>query len=175
MFSLRRWWSAYKLLNLSRPAGHRPLYKAVRGAQLRSVLDFEFGHGDRARTLIAWLKETSGQIPVRYVAVDRFEAQPGGLPLKSAHRLLTSLGTKPLLVPDEPAAAMPRVAHTIGAVDLLICPSGWSAIAASPFLNRVVHERTIVLASEVADAPLGIHPVTAETLSTGPRPAPRAA
>jgi hypothetical protein len=138
-------------------------------------LQFDFGQGEAACTLVRWLRETSGRVPERYVAVDRFESQPGGMPLKSAHRILTGLGTKPLLIPDSSLAAMPRVAHTIGAVDLLICPRGWQELTSSPFLNRVVHERTIVLAAEEATAPLAVRPITAEMLSASLRHSPRAA
>jgi hypothetical protein len=164
--SLARFWSSFKLLNLSKPAGDRPLYRLVRGKRIESVLEVNVGDGVRCQRLVAWLREqvspeqsarevSSGEPSqsgvIRYAAIDAFETGGAGhLTLKAFHSHLGRLGVKPLPVPDTGnlAAALARVAHSIGCVDLAIFDCSESSLqdpTVAAILSRVVKDDSLVL------------------------------
>jgi hypothetical protein len=159
--SLGSWWFRFRLLNLSKPASDRSLYRAVQGHPIRSVLEIGLGDGHRARTLIDWLGRQGNTSIARYGVIDLFETAPGGMPLKETHKMLAGLGVKPMLVPGEPASALQRVVHTLGSVDLLVCADHWLEVQASPMLSRVVHNKTLILAAASPGQPFAIIPVPA--------------
>lgn len=149
--SLARFWSTFKLLKLSKPATDRPVYKAVRGKKIASILELNIGTGKRAEILVPWLRQQADVETIRYAAVDEFET--GGsdhVSLKDFHSRLGRLGTKPFPVPHTGnlAAALARVAHTIGAVDLAIfdCdPPSIAEPAVVTILSKLLHPETVVL------------------------------
>lgn len=149
--SLARFWSTFKLLRLSQPAGDRALYKAVRGHQITSVLEVHVGDGSRSQTLVQWLREQGQEGPIRYAAVDPFDM--GGenhMSLKQFHTELGRLGTKPLPVPHTGnlGMALKRVLHTIGPVDLIVLdcpPQEYLETTAAQVLSRLTHEQSIVM------------------------------
>lgn len=149
--SLARFWSSLKLLRFSQPAGDRPLYQAVRGRVIGSVLEVNIGEAARAERLIGWLREQGSVGTIRYAAVDPFETGGAGhIGLKNFHSRLGRLGAKPLPVPlaGSLAASLTRVAHTIGAVDLLILDGSaadFDVPAVRMILPRLVHPESIVM------------------------------
>ena len=150
--SLARFWSTVKLLHFSKPAGDRPLYRAVKGRVVESVLEVNVGTGARSRTLISWLRQQGSEGAIRYAAIDTFEM--GGaehVALKDFHSELGKLGVKPLPVPNTGslAVALKRVAHTIGAVDLVIldcAPVYFTDPAVDAVMNKIVKPTSIVMA-----------------------------
>lgn len=151
--SLARFWSSFKLLNLSKPVGDRSLYRAVRGLRVESILEVNVGNANRSEKLIAWLREQSDVETIRYAAIDAFEM--GGddhISLKEFHSRLGRLGTKPLPVPDtgKLSTALARVAHTIGSVDLAIfdCePQRLEEPTVLAILPKIIRTNSIVLTS----------------------------
>lgn len=152
--SLARFWSSLKLLRFSQPAGDRPLYQAVRGRTIGSVLEVHIAQAVRAERLVGWLREQGTTGTIRYAAIDPFETGGAGhIGLKDFHSRLGRLGTKPLPVPiaGSLAASLTRVAHTIGAVDLLILDGSeadYRGPAVEAILPRLVHAETIVMAMD---------------------------
>lgn len=149
--SLARFWSSFQFLNLSKPAGDRILFRSVRGKKIESILEVNVGTGLRCERLLPWIREQADLETIRYAAVDPFETGGGDhVPLKEFHSRLGRLGAKPLPVPNTGnlAAALARVAHTIGAVDLAIfdCDrSELEAAATRAILPRIVRSDSLVL------------------------------
>ncbi|QDS90820.1 hypothetical protein EC9_50370 [Rosistilla ulvae] len=146
---LADWWYVFQTTRLSKPAEDRVLFRATANRKIQSVLEAGLGDGSRCDRLLQWL-EHHDSIPTRYAAIDQFEAG-GGISLKQFHAKLTGLGIKPMPVPGNLATGLPRVAHTIGAVDLLILDQdrdGLSDPSIQNFLPRVVHSDTIVIATD---------------------------
>ncbi|WP_164102210.1 hypothetical protein [Candidatus Laterigemmans baculatus] len=162
--SLARFWSSLKLLHFSKPAADRPLYQAVRGRVIQSVLELRIGTGERSERLIGWLREQGSEGTIRYAAVDPFEAGGAGhLGLKEFHSRLGRLGARPLPVPlaGSLAMALTRVAHTIGAVDLLVLDGSEAELndpAVLHVLSRLVREDSLVLTRNEASGALEVQP-----------------
>lgn len=149
--SLARFWSTFKLLKLSKPAANRPIYNAVRGKAVGSILEVNVGSGTRCEVLIPWLRQQAELETIRYAAVDEFETGGAGhVSLKEFHSRLGRLGTKPLPVPNTGnlSAALARVAHTIGAVDLAIFDCEAKCLSeptVAAILPRLLKADTIIL------------------------------
>lgn len=149
--SLARFWSTFKLLNLSKPIGDRPLYRAVRGRRVSSVLEINASSFQRSERLIHWLREQGMAEGFRYAVIDPFEM--GGsdrLTLKGCHSMLSKLGAKPFPVPmtGSLATALTRVAHTIGSVDLLVadCPAEQlDEATVRAIMPRIIHADSLVM------------------------------
>lgn len=118
------------LAYLSKPVSDRVLYRAVRRNRVRKIL--EIGIGDAARTLrmIHLARRFAEGEPVRYAAIDLFEARPAAsgasLSLKEAHRLLTTTQAQIQLIPGEPAQALSRAANSLPNVDLVLISAAHS-------------------------------------------------
>lgn len=170
--SLARFWSSLKLLHFSKPAGNRPLYQAVRGRVIQSVLEINVATGERSERLIGWLREQGSEGTIRYAAVDPFEAGGAGhLGLKEFHSRLGRLGARPLPVPlaGSLAVSLTRVAHTIGAVDLLILDCSGAELndpAVLHILPRLVREDSVVLTRAEATGGLETQPASRFAEST---------
>lgn len=147
--SLARIWSTFQLLHLSQPAGQRVLYKAVRRRHIQSVLEVNVGDGTRCTRLIAWLRQQGCEGAMRYAAIDLFElGGTGAVGLKAFHQQLSRQGVKPLPVPGTLPQGLPRVAHTLGAVDLAILdvdPQQLCEAATSAMLPRILRPDSLVL------------------------------
>lgn len=146
---LADWWYDFRTTRLSKPAEERSLYQATHKRSVHSVLQVGVGDGARATKLVQWL-DRQGSSELRYAAIDMFEAE-GGIALKDFHALLKGVGAKPLLVPGTLAMGLPRVVSTIGTVDLLLLNTDVDAFddpIAQSFLSRIVHEETIVIATD---------------------------
>ena len=150
---LADWWYVVQTTHLSRPAEHRELYRATRNKTILSVLELGIDDATRCRRLLAWLDFQQGKPPNRYAAIDLFE-DAGHLSLKAFYSVIVAAGTKPMPVPGDLVTGLPRVAHTIGAVDLLIMDEPVNSIAdpvARHFLPRVVHADSIIIAPDEND------------------------
>ncbi len=149
--SLSQTWATFKLLHLSKPAGDRVLYKAVRGQTVASVLEINVTSLARTERLIGWLRKQGNEGPLRYAAIDLFEMAETGakLGLKEFHQRLSALGVKPLPIPGSPAQGLPRVANALGAIDVVILEVPAEQLAdplLQTLLARVMHQQTIVVA-----------------------------
>ncbi|MEX0678030.1 MAG: hypothetical protein WD063_13195 [Pirellulales bacterium] len=163
---LRYFYLAY----FSKPVGERVLYRAIRRTRARKIL--EIGIGDVARTLrmIQLARRFSDGEPVRYAAIDLFEARPAtsgqSLSLKQAHRLLHGTQAQIQLIPGEPAQALARVANSLPNVDLVLVSAqhGDASLAEAWFyFPRMLHGGSAVY-RERADTPAG---TTLERLEAG--------
>ena len=167
--SLARFWSSFKLLNLSNPAGDRILFRSVRDRKIESILEVNVGTGSRCERLLPWLREQAELETIRYAAVDPFETGGGEhIALKEFHSRLGRLGAKPLPVPNTGnlGTALARVAHTIGAVDLAIFDCDRSELQANAtlaVLPRIICPETLVLVRKCSSE--GLELVTAAELS----------
>ena len=152
--SLANWWYTFRTTRLSKPAEDRALYRATRKRPISSILEVGIGDGSRCQHLIQWLqRQPECSEKLRYVAIDLFEAG-GSTSLKDFHSLITSVGAKPLPIPGDLATGLPRVAHTIGAVDLVILDSDIEQIAdrgVLDFAPRIVHDNSIIIARDQHD------------------------
>jgi hypothetical protein len=163
--SLARFWSKFKLLHFSQPAGDRPLYRAIQGKSISSVLEINAGSGQRSERLIKSLREQGMGDGFRYAVIDSFEmGGEGRLTLKGCHTLLGKLGAKPLPVPHTGnlAVALTRVAHTIGAVDLVVADCGIGEIeqpAVRAVLHKILHADTLLVCKSDASSPFSLLPV----------------
>lgn len=160
--SLGRIWSSLKTLHFSKPAGDRPLFRALRdrvcsGSSIETVLEVNVGNGDRSERLMRWIAEVQAGVQAsqpanplsRYAAIDAFEmGGEGHCSLKEFHSRVGKLGAKPFPVPNTGNlhAALTRVAHTIGAVDFVILDSVSSETIEQSnvqmILGRLSHEGT---------------------------------
>lgn len=106
----------------------------------------------------------SGAEHLRYIGVDPFESADDGrrhLSLKQAHQLAAQLGFKASLIPGDLANAIPRVAHKFGASDLVIVDGGLNPQEPSigvigPWLNRLAHSESTVIACEATGSALAL-------------------
>lgn len=145
--NLRYFYLAY----FSKPVCERVLYRALKRTRARRIL--EIGIGDPARTLrmIHLARRFSDGEPVRYAAIDLFEARPAvsgqKLSLKEAHRLLKPSQAQIQLIPGDPAPALARVANSLTNVDLLLISSAHSEASLAEawfYVPRMLHGASVV-------------------------------
>lgn len=119
--SLSQIWSTFKLLNFSKPAGDRPLYRAVRHRKIQTVLEVNIGDARRSYRLVEWLRQQGNDGSLRYAAIDLFEmGEQNQIELKTFHQQLSKRGVKPLPIPGTLVQGLPRAANSLGIVDLAI-------------------------------------------------------
>ena len=118
------------LAYLSKPRGDRTLYRSVRRLAARRIVEVGIGSAGRTRRMVKLAQRHSSGEPVKYAALDMFEARPAnkpGLSLKETHRLLAGLGAQVQLVPGDPAQSLARVANALGDTDLLVISADYDA------------------------------------------------
>ena len=150
----------FHLAYFSKPAHHRPLYRAIRRSKPRRIVELGTGTADRAAQMIAVaaLCQSDLQEPVRYTGIDLFEARPQnspGLSLKQAHRLLGSSGALVKLIPGDPHSALARSANGLTKTDLLIIAADQNADALQQawfYVPRMLHEGSQVFLEEATDS-----------------------
>jgi hypothetical protein len=139
------------LANFSKPVRDRVLFRAIRQTRARKIL--EIGIGDTARSLrmIGLAKGLARGEPVRYAAIDLFEARAAAsgrrLPLKEVHCLLTTTQAQIQLIPGDPPSALGRSANSLPNVDMIVISTQFSAAALSEawfFVPRMLHAGTVV-------------------------------
>ena len=125
---------------------HAGLCKLVRSVPAKTVLEISVEDGSRAIAVLGALARTQGE--VSYVAIDPFDTEPGGVTLKQFHRTLRSENIRPKLFPGTIEQGLPRVACTVGTVDLVIIAAPqqqWKTATVDNLLARVSHPATVVL------------------------------
>jgi hypothetical protein len=138
----------------AKPIEERQLFIELIRCPIQSILEVGVGNGQRMQRIAKLLHLSGGTSGVRYVGTDEFESardSRGHLSLKQAHQLASHLGYKASLIPGDPSSAIPRVAHKLGASDLLIIDGGMDPAQPTAgfignWMNRLAHHGSIVLA-----------------------------
>ena len=138
----------------SKPVEERELVKYLLAHPVRSLLEIGVGNGARMQRIAKLVQLPAGEEQLRYIGIDEFEsASDGGqhLRLKEAHQLASVLGFKASLIPGNHASAVPRVAHKMGACDVIVIDGGLDPAAPmtgsiGPWLNHLMHDRSMVFA-----------------------------
>lgn len=139
--------------NFGKPVGDRALFRVLAKYEIGSVLEIGVGNGARMRRLAKLAQMPPGCECLRYVGTDEFEAAQDSrshMSLKQAHQVAGRLNMKACLIPGDLSAAVPRVAHKVGASDLIIVDGGIDPESplsgpVGPWLNRIGHATTILL------------------------------
>lgn len=151
------WFQRFYWQKLAKPVSDRELFRALLTQPISSVLEISVGDGARMKRIVQLAELSPGTEQLRYVGVDGFEsAQDGGihLTLKQAHQQAASLGLRANLIPGDLKSAMPRVAHKIGASDLVIIdgdfdPQSPLSGPIGQWLFHITHAQTLMLATPV--------------------------
>ncbi|MEZ6135602.1 MAG: hypothetical protein R3C53_11900 [Pirellulaceae bacterium] len=122
---------------------------------LSSILEIGVGDGSRMQRIAKLVQLPTGSQQLRYIGIDEFESAKSGrhLSLKQAHQLAGQLGFKASLIPGDHNSAIPRVAHKMGASDLVIVDGGLNPQEPlvgiiGTWLNRLAHNQSTVVACE---------------------------
>lgn len=148
------WMQRVYWTRFSKPVSDRALVRQLIDKPISSLLEIGVGNGERMQRIAQLVTLAPDTERLRYIGVDEFEAaQDGGshLTLKVAHQMASQVGFKASLIPGDIKSAMPRVAHKFGASDLIVIDGGFDpaqpeASLIMPWMNRIAHENTIVLA-----------------------------
>lgn len=139
-----------------RAKSHHPaLLKAIRGVSATSVLDIAVGDGARAVEVLEALSAAATKKnravepdPIHYIALDQFEMGDGEVTLRQFHQTMRLAGIRPQVFPDATDPGLLKIAHTFGAVDLVILGAE-NGLAQQPmqleFLGRILYKDSIVL------------------------------
>jgi hypothetical protein len=114
------------LLYFSQPATDRPLLQAIHRQPIRSIVELGLDINGRTQRLLEVVGWHNANQPLRYTAIDQFEARPKiqpALSLKQAFAALRGTHLRLQLVPGDPATALARVANLLARTDLLIISS----------------------------------------------------
>lgn len=154
---------------------HAPLCKLIRTMTARTVIEIGVQDGSRAIAVMETLMQNLPPAPVlaplaeavgdaevasptapaiRYIAVDQFEMAGSETTLKQFHKTLRESEVRATVYPEPIDRALMRVAHTIGAVDLVliaIATEQWQTPANETLLKRICHASTVVLYDEGSD------------------------
>jgi hypothetical protein len=155
----------------SKPVCDRSLYRAIKQHQPRKILEIGLVSTQRTLRMLDFTQRLSNGEPLRYSAVDLFEARDKALPklsLKEVHKELKAAGITPQLIPGDPAGALARSANALPETDLILisAENNDAALAAAWFyFPRMMHAHSLVL-RQVADAngQLALQPVSAEQI-----------
>jgi hypothetical protein len=155
----------------SKPVSDRELVRQLIDKPIASLLEIGIGRGERMQRIAQLVTLTADTERLRYIGVDEFEAAKDGGPhltLKVAHQMASQVGYKASLIPGDLKSAMPRVAHKFGASDLIVIDGGLDpaqphASPIAPWLNRIAHDNSIILACAQHGQTLTL--VTRETAS----------
>jgi hypothetical protein len=165
------------LAYFSKPKRDRILYRAIGRRPTRKILEIGLGSAQRTLRLIDLASRTAGE-PVRYAAVDLFEAraaaQSGCLSLKEAHCLFKASKAQVQLIPGDPAMALRRSANSLQNMDLVIVshenPAEWLGEAWF-YLPRMLHKGSMVYFDQpAAEAPMLVSRDEIETRAAHCRP-----
>jgi len=138
----------------SKPISDRELVRQLIDKPISSLLEIGVGLGERMHRIEQLVTLTAGTERMRYIGVDEFEASKDRslhLTLKTAHQIASQVGFKASLIPGDIKSALPRVAHKFGASDLIVIDGGLDpdqphASPITPWLNRIAHDNSIILA-----------------------------
>jgi hypothetical protein len=139
---------------IAKPLEERELFRQLVNRPVDSILEVGVGDGRRMQRIAKLVQVSDAAQGLRYIGIDEFESARDAnrhLSLKQAHQLAKQLGFKASLIPGETASAIPRVAHKMGASDLLIIDGGLDPSQPldgfiGGWLNRLAHDQSVVLA-----------------------------
>jgi len=144
------------LAYFSDPSAERPLYRAIRRRQVRTIVELGVGMGNRSARLIEVAQRYHAPREVCYTGIDQFEARSSsvtpGMTLKRAHRTLKALGAKIQLVPGDPWMALSRTANTLTGTDLFVVSADQDAESLARawfYVPRMLHENSQVFVEEM--------------------------
>jgi hypothetical protein len=148
------WFQRVYWTHFSKPLAERELVRQLIAKPIASLLEIGVGNGSRMKRLAQLVHLTPDAERLRYIGVDEFEATTDGRPhlsLKVAHQVATQCDFKATLIPGDLKSAIPRVAHKIGASDLVIIDGGLdpndpASSVITPWLNRIAHPTSTILA-----------------------------
>jgi len=139
----------FYLLHFSRPASDQLVYREIRRAKARRIVEIGLNTGQRAVQMIEVLKEFHETSCIHYTGVDLFEARSEadgpGISLRDAHCLLKATGARIQLVPGEVVDAISRIANGVSQVDVLVISARIPQQQLSRawfFLPRMIHAQT---------------------------------
>jgi hypothetical protein len=107
----------------SQPASDRALYRYIRKARPRRIMELGLGDTVRSQQMISLAQRYHPADEVQFVGIDPFDARPQGLPrlpLKEAHKLFRATGVKANLVPGNPLEALARAANSLRDIELVV-------------------------------------------------------
>jgi hypothetical protein len=139
----------------SKPLSDRELVRYLIETPISSILEIGLGDGSRVKRIAQLVNLTEGVEKLRYIGVDEFEAAKDGqqhLSLKAAHQLATQLNFKATLIPGDLKSALPRVAHKMGASDLIVINGGFDPVQpdvgpVATWLNHIAADSSAIFAS----------------------------
>jgi hypothetical protein len=148
------WFQRVYWTRFSKPLSERELVRHLIATPLTSLLEVGVGDGSRLKRLAQIVQLSPGTERLRYVGVDEFEAAKDELhhlSLKTAHQLAAQLNFKATLIPGDLKSAIPRVAHKIGASDLIIVDGGLDPAQpnvgpVAAWLNHIANDRSVIFA-----------------------------
>ena len=161
--------SAIKLLKhlhlayLSKPAGERPVYRALRKLRPTRIVELGVGVGDRTERVLRMATDLVDS-NIQYTGVDLFEGrtdQDTGMSLKDAHRRFSSSQVKIRLAPGDVLSVVTRMANMLTNTDLLLISQDHESQlleAAWYYMPRMLHETSIVL-RELGDGESAVYQV----------------
>jgi len=165
------------LAYFSKPKRDRILFRAIGSRSTRKILEIGLGSAQRTLRLIDLAARTSGE-PVRYAAIDLFEAREAGpgecLSLKEAHCLFKASKAHVQLIPGDPALTLRRSANSLQNMDLVIVnhenPAEWLGEGWF-YLPRMLHEASKVYFDQpTVETPVAVPRAEIETRAAGCRP-----
>ncbi len=138
-----------QLSYFSAPASDRPIYRAIRRHEVRTILEIGIGRCQRAERMIEVAKLVSPMKKIHYAGIDPFDARVladgPGVSLKLGHRLLRPTGARIHLIPGDPLTALARTANELGKIDLVVisaCLNQRDLDGAWFYLPRLLHAAT---------------------------------
>jgi hypothetical protein len=142
---------AFYLAYLSKPAKDRVLYRALRRAPVKRILEIGMEPGRRSGRLIEFARKTWPAETLCYTGIDLFELSPAGrregMSLKSAHCKLQASGARVRLVPGDALSALSAAANQLGQCDLIVISAPQDAQALEKawfYVPRLLHPATRV-------------------------------
>jgi hypothetical protein len=136
---------------LAKPACDRAIYKRIKRAKARSIVEIGLGDGSRAERVIQAAQKFGAGKSVKYTGIDLFDGRPTeepSLKLIEMHKRLSTCGVKPQLVPGELSSAVRRIANSHTRTDILIISAGYDADALETswfFVPRMLHAGSTVM------------------------------
>ncbi|QDT01918.1 hypothetical protein K227x_02870 [Rubripirellula lacrimiformis] len=142
---------------------HAALCKQIKSLPARTILEINVEDGTRA---IAVLETLAANLPapapvadseseaattapaIRYLVIDQFEMAGGQTTLKQFHQTLREAAIRPQVIPEPIDRGLVRVAHTYGAVDLILIATPvdqWQNETIMKLIDRVSHSGTTLM------------------------------
>lgn len=153
----------FQMTWLSKPVPDRLIYRLIKKRQIKSIVEFGLGGGDRCSNMIAVANKFSPDSRIKYTGVDLFDARDQSespLKLIEMHRKLNTADAKTQLVPGNLSSALPRIANGHVRTDMVIISAGFEEDeldSTSMFLPRMLHPNSVVLIQDYKDEEFYVH------------------